>query len=355
MDLGIILQVVIVFGVIVFVHELGHFLAAKAVGVGVERFSLGFGPKVFGKQIGETEYLLSAIPLGGYVKMIGEEVGEETPETDVQRSFSHQSLSRRFLIVFAGPLFNIITAFFVFSLTFLSFGEHVPLDIPKIGGVVPDLPAQKAGLEVGDEVLSVTGIPVKTWAELAEKIQGSEGKETVLLVRKGKDQQTTELLVKPELRDDLAGGGAAKYAIGITPASEVKSVALGRAVVLGAQQTWFWIQLIFQSLVMFVTGGVSAKELGGPILIAQEASRQARLGLDYLLRFTGIINVNLAVFNLLPVPVLDGGYLLFFTIEAILGRPPSTRSREMALRVGFLLIITLIVFVVYNDIARLVG
>jgi regulator of sigma E protease len=340
----IILQVVIVFGMIVFVHELGHFLAAKFVGVGVERFSLGFGPKIFGKQVGDTEYLISAIPLGGYVKMVGEEVGEDASPADIEKSFAHKPLRGRFLIVAAGPLFNLISAVVVFAVLFVSFGIHVPLDIPRIGGVIPNLPAAKAGLEKGDDVLSVAGAPVATWKEMAEKIQQSQGQAIPFVVKKAKDGSTAELTVQPESRDDPMSGGK-KFAIGITADSQVESVSLGRAITLAVQETWMWSKL---------TGNASPKELGGPILIFQEAGRQAKLGLDYLLRFAAIINVNLAIFNLLPIPILDGGHLLFFSIEAVLGRPPSIRARELALRFGFLVILTLIVFVMYNDIARIV-
>ena len=353
MDPVVIIQVILVFGLIIFVHELGHFLAAKAVGVGVERFSLGFGPKIFGKQVGETEYQISAIPLGGYVKMVGEEQQEESAAPiDIEKSFSHKSLPRRFLIVFAEPFSNILWAFITFVVLFVSFGLHVPLDLPRIGGIVPNLPAAKAGLEKGDEVVSVAGTPVATWKELADRIQESHGQAVILSVKK-KDGSTTELTVTPESRDDPTTG-MKRYAIGITADSKVETVTFGRALSVAAQETWAWTKLIFQNLVMLVTGNVSPKELGGPILIAQEAGRQAKLGLDYLLRFAAIINVNLAVFNLLPIPILDGGHLMFFTIEGILGRPPSMRSREMALRFGFLVIITLIVFVMYNDIARIV-
>ena len=359
MDLSsfsVILQVAIVLGLIVFVHELGHFLVAKGVGVGVERFSLGFGPKLLSKRFGETEYLISAVPLGGYVKMVGEDMAETVDPDLEQRSFAHKSVGRRFLIVFAGPFFNFLAAFVVFSLTFLSFGVTVPLDAPKIGEVQPGWPAQKAGLAPGDEVLSVAGVPVKTWEELAKQIRQSQGQETRLSVKKGADGQIVEVVVKPELRADPVGsGGAKKYAIGITPTSELQAVSLAEGIQLGAEQTWLWTWLIMENLMKLVRGQVSAEELGGPILIAQVASQQARLGLNYLLRFAAILNVNLAVFNLLPIPVLDGGHLLFCAIELLLGRPLSVRSREMAWRVGFLLIVTLIVLVFYNDIARLVG
>ncbi|MGE0825124.1 MAG: RIP metalloprotease RseP [Candidatus Binatia bacterium] len=351
MDPLVILQVVLVFGLIIFVHELGHFLAAKSVGVGVERFSLGFGPKIVGKQVGETEYQVSAIPLGGYVKMVGEEQGDDVPLVDVEKSFSHKSLSRRFLIVFAGPFFNIIGAVVVFIFLFASFGVPIPLDLPRIGGVVPNLPAEKIGLKKGDEVVSVAGTSVSTWEELAQRIQQSDGKELSLVVRS--EGELKELTVTPESREDPAGNGA-KFAIGIFPDTQVENVSFGRALSLSVQETWMWTKMIFYNLGMLVAGKVSAKELGGPILIAQVAGQQAKQGFDSLLRFAAILNVNLAVFNLLPIPILDGGHLLFFTIEGILGRPPSLRAREMALRFGFLVIISLIVFVMYNDIARIV-
>jgi regulator of sigma E protease len=325
MDLSnivVILQVVIVFGLIVFVHELGHFLAAKWAGVGVERFSLGFGPKIFGKRVGETEYMISAVPLGGYVKMVGEEMGESV-DPELQRfSFSHKPVGKRFLIVFAGPSSNLLWAFIIFSITFLSFGVMLPGEAPKVGGVQAGWPAQKAGIEAGDEILSVGGASVKTWEEMAKLIQQIQGKETQLTIKKGTTGEVVSVAVVPELRDDPVGGeGAKKYAIGITPATEVKTVSAGEAVWLGAEQTWLWTKLIAGSLLKLFRGEVSAKELVGPILIAQVAEQQAKLGLDYLLRFAAIINVNLAVFNLLPIPVLDGGHLLFFSLEAILGRP----------------------------------
>ena len=354
-NLSVILQVVLVFGFIVFVHELGHFLAAKWAGVGVERFSLGFGPKILGKKVGETEYLLSAIPLGGYVKMVGEDAGEEIDPELRRLSFSHKPLGKRFIIVSAGPVSNIFWAFVIFSVTFLSFGVNIPVEAPKIGGVQEGWPAQKAGLETGDEVLSVSGTSVQTWEEMAKLIQQGQGKETQLVVKKNTTEQTVNLTVVPELRDDPTGESTQRYAIGITPAIQVKTVSAGEAIFLGVEQTWLWTKLIVGSLIKLFRGEVSTKELGGPILIAQIGGQQAKLGLDYLLRFAAIINVNLAVFNLLPIPVLDGGHLLFFSIEAVLGRPLSMRSREMAWRVGFFVILTLIVLVFYNDIARLVG
>jgi regulator of sigma E protease len=349
------LEVVAVFVVIIFVHELGHFLAAKAVGVGVERFSFGFGPVLLGRRIGETEYVLSAVPLGGYVKMVGEEIGELVTDADIERSFSHKSLGKRFFIVFAGPLFNLIAAFLFFSGTFLAFGVNVPGDTPQVGGVVSGLPAYKAGLEEGDLVLNVAGKAVHTWEELAERIQQSEGKAIILQLEKASDGRTVEVTVQPELRSGGAGDPAKPaYVIGIERMFNRQEVSTIRALVLGVEQTYLWTWLILDSLAKLLSLQVPASELGGPILIAQVAGQQAQLGLDNLLRFIAIISVNLAVLNLLPIPVLDGGHLFFFLIELLIGRPVSVRYREVAWRMGFLFIILLIVFVFYNDIARMI-
>ena len=352
--LDVILKVVLVFGLIVFVHELGHFTVAKLVGVGVERFSLGFGPKVFGRTIGETEYMLSAIPLGGYVKMIGEETGEEVTPEDEPRSFHHQSLLGRFLIVAAGPGANFVTAFVLFSLAFVSFGIPVPIEEAQVGAVVPDSPADKADLQSGDTILSIAGVSVQTWEDMAERIRNSKGEDLLLIVRRKGTAQPLEITVAPELREDNPEGETGRYAIGIIPATRSEDVSMGRAVAMGAEQTWALSVMIVQTVGKLIQGDVSTKELGGPILIAQVAGEQARRGVDHLMHFTALINVNLAIFNLLPIPILDGGHLLFLLVELLLGRPPSLRSREMAFRVGFLVIVSLVVLVFYNDIARLV-
>ncbi len=352
--LDVILKVGLVFGLIVFVHELGHFTVAKLVGVGVERFSLGFGPKLFGRTVGETEYLISAVPLGGYVKMVGEGTGEEIAPEDTPRSFTHQSLRNRFLIVAAGPSANFVAAFAIFSLAFLSFGMPVAIEDAQVGAVVPDSPAQQAGIQAGDQILSLSETPVQTWEEMAERIRSSQGEELQVVLKREGSEQLVELSVTPELREEATAEWAARYAIGIMPASRLEDVSVGRAFTLGAQQTWMLSVMIVQTVGKLIQGEVSTDELGGPILIAQVAGEQARRGLSYLMHFTAIINVNLAIFNLLPIPILDGGHLLFIFIELLLGRPLGLRSREMAFRVGFLVIISLVVLVFYNDIARLV-
>ena len=356
MDLSaveVVFQVVVVFGLIVFIHELGHFSAAKWVGVGVERFSLGFGPKLLSRKVGETEYLLSAIPLGGYVKMVGEEVGDEVSEQEIERSFNSKSLWERFLIVSAGPLANLGLALVVFTVAFSWFGISVPSDSPKIGGVVSDMPAEAAGFEAGDEIVSVDGIKIETWEELAQEIQNSDGERISIAVKKLNTNQAVVRQLVPQLQENPSSGKV--YVIGIQRVFTNEPVSAYRALGLGIEQTWLWTQLIVDSVIKLFSGQVSTAELGGPILIAQVAGEQARLGTEHLLRFTAVINVNLAIFNLLPIPVLDGGHLLLLLIELLIGRPLTDRTKEMALKFGFVVIASLVVLVFYNDISRLVS
>ena len=202
--------------------------------------------------------------------------------------------------------------------------------------------------------MSIAGSRVHTWEDMAEHIRSSGGAELSLQVRRADSPQPLEVVVSPELRQGMDQDGRERYAIGIMPDTRLEPVSVGRAVVLGAEQTWAISVLIVQTVGQLLQGEVSTKELGGPILIAQVAGQQAQRGLSHLLHFTAVINVNLAIFNLLPIPILDGGHLLFLFIELLIGRPPSLRSREMALRVGFVVIISLVVLVFYNDIARLV-
>jgi regulator of sigma E protease len=231
----------------------------------------------------------------------------------------------------------------------------VPSDTAQVGGVVKGMPADKAGLEKGDIVLGMAGEAVRTWKDLAERIQRSEGKAILLQVEKASDGRTVEVTVQPELRSEGTGDlGNPIYVIGIERVLNLQEVSAIRALMLGIEQTYMWTWLILEGVGKLILGEVSRGDLGGPILIAQIAGQQAQLGLDYLLRFIAIISVNLAVLNLLPIPVLDGGHLFFFLIEFLIGRPVSVRYREVAWRMGFLFIILLIVFVFYNDIARMI-
>jgi len=348
---------IIVLGLLIFVHELGHFTIAKWSGVMVTRFSLGFGPRLLGWRRGETEYAISAVPLGGYVKMLGEDPEEDVPAYEAARAFSKQSLLVRAAIVLAGPGMNLVTAFVAFTLVFAIFGAGSPTLAPKIGGVMEKMAAARAGLARGDTVLAIDGKPIATWDELSDTVRASGGAPLRLSVQRATGA-VEELVVTPEEKPDRTPFGeeiGRAYLIGIERFVEIAPVSLTSAIGLGAYQTYFWVKMTLLSVVKIFQGSVSARDLGGPILIVRAAGQQAELGLEYLIRFLGLISVNLGVLNLLPIPVLDGGHLLFFACEAVRGRPLAIRHREMAQQVGLFLLLALMVFVVYNDITRIMA
>jgi len=349
-----IVAAIVVLGVLILVHELGHFLVAKRVGVRVLRFSIGFGPKLFGWKSGETEYQLSAIPLGGYVKMEGEDSDADIDEETKKVSFSHQPVLRRFAIVFAGPATNLLFAFLVFCVTFIAFGVRTPSDQAKVGGLSPDMPAAAAGLQVDDIIRSVDGQPVHSWEELSHAIRQSGGRTLKLMIdRAGAEREVTvtpkEVANKSIFGEDLH---TKTYLIGIEPGLDVEHVGPLRAVGIAAQQTVVWTETIALGLVKMVAGKIPTREIGGPIEIVRQAGRQAAMGLEYLLMFTAVISLNLGILNLLPIPVLDGGHLFFFAVEGLLGRPVELRYRELAQQVGLVVLIALMLFAFYNDIAR---
>jgi regulator of sigma E protease len=350
-----IVAAVVVLGFLILFHELGHFLVAKRTGVGVLKFSLGFGPKLIGRRIGRTEYVLSAIPLGGFVKMVGENPEEEVDPEDQKIAFQNQKLWKRMAIVAAGPGANILFAFLAFTLVFAIYGARVPSDAAKVGGVIENMPAAKAGLRSGDIVTSVNDIPIDKWDKLSETIRASGGSTIILtLQREGATQQ---LQVTPEAKPDKSIFGetlGTAYVIGIERGFDEEKVGVLSAIGMGARQTAWWVETLLISVAKIFQGRIPAKDIGGPILIVQAAGQQARLGLEYLLHFMAVISINLGVLNLLPIPILDGGHFLFFAAEALIRRPLDIRHREIAQQVGLVLLISLMAFAFYNDIARVV-
>ncbi len=344
---------ILVLGLLIFVHELGHFLVAKASGVTVLRFSLGFGPRLLAARVGETEYALSAVPLGGYVKMLGEENGEDEPVADPRRSFAHQPLWKRFAIVFAGPFFNLASSWVCLVIVAVWFGVLVPSDLPLVGGVTKGLPAEKAGLRERDRVLAVDGQSVATWDELVQKTVDSQGKPLALTIQR--DGERLEVAVTPEkqVSRNLFGEELGEvFRIGIERSADTQAVGVVEAPWMAAKQVAFYSELIVLSLVKMFEGKISARELGGPITIARLAGERAESGLKGLLEFMAFLGVNLGILNLLPIPVLDGGHLFFFAAEAVFRRPIQVKYREMAQQIGLFLLVSLMLFAVYNDIYR---
>lgn len=381
-----ILVSILVLGILIFVHELGHFLVAKWNNVGVIEFAIGFGKVIYQRQIGETKYSLRLIPLGGFVRMVGDdprqlvlnemeiEAGESATQQEValiqdrSRWFLSKGYWAKFWVVLAGPLFNIIFAYFLSVYSFAVYGKPLPpLDIPVIGDVVPGNPADKAGIKAKDLIKSINGRPISTWKELSTIISESEGKEMEIVVERdaatqsGSDAPAREsIAVKVTANSDMSeldvitGGEPKKvFRIGIFADSPREPIGLGEAVILGGQSIWQLSKLVVKSLGAMVRGLVSPKNISGPIGILGAAARSARDGIEKLLSFMIFLSVTLAIMNLLPIPILDGGHLTIFTIEALKGSPLSLKVQEFATQVGMFLLLLLTVFAFGNDLLQI--
>jgi regulator of sigma E protease len=344
---------IIVLGVLVFFHELGHFLVARLFGVGVEKFSLGFGPRIFGKKAGITDYRVSAIPLGGYVKMVGEDPNTELDPADIPISFTHKHVFKRILIVAAGPFFNFLLAVLVFFGIFIISGTYILK--PTVGKVEADTPAFHGGLQEGDLVGAIDGIAVSSWDDMAQIITESNGRTLTFSIERRGEIIEREITPISRISKNIFGEDVGRYVIGIASAGDIENRKLG---LLGSftesiVQTFNISKLTVLSVVKIIQGSISSKNLGGPIMIAELAGQQARQGATSLVFFIALLSINLAIINFLPIPVLDGGHILFFLIEAIIGRPVNTRMREIAQQAGIFILIMLMIFVFYNDITRI--
>jgi regulator of sigma E protease len=444
-----ILSFVLVIGVLILIHELGHFLVARWTGVGVERFSIGFGPVLLRWRGKETEYCLSAIPMGGYVKMLGEESpleGAASLPYDPKKAFALKPLWVRFLIVFAGPAMNFVLAAFIVAIVLMTMGR--PVWPPAVGRVVERSPAASAGLRSGDVITAINGKRIAYWEDVDRAVAASNGHPLEVAVKRGDTVQTIAVTPQqttvqdPILREsktmwDIGAGpqsvpqissvspGSPAEAGGLRPGDVVISVAGrrvhtaedlvhtirsrprqplpveierdGRRLTLTvtpnaeeektsgggttqvgriqagigskavsfvaydpARALWHgvtWTKemttVTLKGFWKLVVGTIDRSNIGGPIQIASMAGQQAREGLGPLAMFTAIISVNLAVLNLLPVPMLDGGHLFFFVVEAVRGRPLSLRKREAAQQLGFVLLMLLMVYALYNDLMRI--
>ena len=347
-----LLSFIIVLGVLIFFHEFGHFLIARLFRVGVEKFSLGFGPRLIGKKIGRTDYRISAIPLGGYVKMVGEEPDAEVEPADLAVSFTHKNVFKRMCIVAAGPFFNILLAIIIFFGIFLVSG--VMILKPSVGDVRDGSPALAAGMKGGDLITAIDSVPVSSWDDMTEIIGASQGKTLEIQVRRGDSEKVFQ--ITPELvpSKNIFGEDIQRFIIGISASGDAFTRDLNplQAVTHSLVQTYKIIELMVIIIGKLITGDISTDTIGGPIMIAKMAGDQAKAGIANLIFFTALISVNLAIINLLPIPILDGGHLLFFFIEAVKGQPVSLKIREVAQQVGLFIIILLIIFVFYNDISK---
>jgi regulator of sigma E protease len=366
---------IFVFGVVVFVHELGHFLAAKVTGVYAPRFSIGFGPALWSRRFGETEYRLSVLPLGGYVRMASrddeaaamlEGGPEETTEGDPNlmmpfgtkpipedRWFESKSLPARLLIMLSGVGMNILLAFCV--LTGIAAHYGVPDVHAVVGEVAANTPAAAAGFVAGDSIVAIDGTPIKSWDDVLGKIHGAIGVPLTIDVVRAGTRQT--LHVTPGAATDTTDSAQGKpvtrqvgrIGLKIRPPPPATPMPIGRAIATGGRLTANLTGMILESLRELATGRASFAALRGPVGIAQVSVQAARTGLEELLILLAAISLNIAIFNLLPIPILDGGQIVLTVIESAKGRPLSLRTRELVLRTGLLAIALLVVLVMYND------
>jgi regulator of sigma E protease len=301
--------------------------------------------------VGQKEYALSAFPLGGYVKMVGEDPEEEVKAIDLERSFAHKSLLKRTAIVAAGPGFNLLLAVVLLMVVFLFYG--VPVLSNLVGAVEPESPAAQAGIQKGDRIVAVDGQAVRAWEDLSNAIKQSGGQPLSLRLQRGGQEVT--MTVQPRKREvkNIFGELKEDWMIGIGSQVSIEKGDPGLAVSKAFLQTYEYSKLTLIGLYKMITREVSPRNLGGPILIAQMAGQQAQEGIGSFLAFLAVLSINLGVLNLLPVPVLDGGHLFFFAIEAIIGRPVSIKYREKAQQVGIFLLLLLMIFAFANDIFRL--
>jgi regulator of sigma E protease len=346
-----IISIVILLGVLIFAHEIGHFLAAKYCGVKVLKFSLGFGPRLVGRKWGETEYLISWFPLGGYVKLLGESETESLSDEEKTQSFSEQSVWRRIIIVLAGPLFNFLLAVLIFTFVYM-YG--IPVLTPRIGETQTGSPAASAGVIAGDIVKEINGKRIQKWDDLSDAVEKSNGTKLRFVFKRGESNYTVSIQPRIQKLKNVFGEDVKAFKIGVLPADEFYTQRLNLffAFWQGTKQTYFITKMTLLSIYKMIEGVVSPTTMGGPILIAKIAGKQAQKGFIPFLLFMALLSINLGVLNLLPIPVLDGGHLLFFMIEAIKGRPVKPQWRELAQSIGFVIIVILMILVFYLDLTR---
>jgi regulator of sigma E protease len=347
-----LVSVIILLGVLIFVHEFGHFLAARIAGVGVLKFSLGFGPKIIGKKIGETEYVLSWIPLGGFVKLLGESESEVLTPEDEKKSFLKQPIWKRMLIVFAGPLFNFFLAILIFIIVFINGVPNLTADI---GEVQKESAAYHAGIIAGDKIIAIEGKTINRWDDLRPIIAEGKGKEVEVVVARGIEKK--HFLITPRLSKskNLFGEEVSTYLIGISPSGKVftEKKNLWQALIAAGQKTWEFSKLTITAVIKMIEGTISPRTLGGPIFIAQVAGAQVREGIIPFILFMALLSINLGVINLFPIPVLDGGHIMFYVIELIIRREINVKVKEIAQQIGFAFLIMLMIFVIMIDIERM--
>ncbi len=365
---GIAVPFLFVLTLVVFFHELGHFWVARRCNVRVEAFSIGFGPELFGWFDSKgTRWKISAIPLGGYVKFFGDADAASRPDhdgaaamTEEERrvSFVHKPVGQRAAVVAAGPIANFILAIVIFALTFMLMGRMIAS--PRVDEVNPGSAAERAGFVKGDLVKSVDGTAIESFSDLQRIVSSSAGKTLAVVIERAGQPVTLSAVPDVKVFKDKFGGTQRIGLLGLSRANNHGDVQLRRygpvdSLRMAVQETWFIVERTFSYLYGVIAGRESADQLGGPIRIAQVSGEAAEAGIGALLVLAAMLSVSIGLLNLFPVPMLDGGHLLFYAIEALRGRPLSERAQDVSFRIGLALVLMLMLFSTWNDIRGLVG
>ena len=340
-----IAAVLFTFGLVIFLHEFGHFLVCKLAGIRVEAFSFGFGPELFGRTKGATRYSIRAVPLGGYVKPAGESLDEVSGAPD---EYFAKPWYTRLGVVFAGPFMNYLLAFVLFSGVILWVGEPVFSDLPVIGDLSQGYPAETAGLKPGDRFLKVDGVAVENWAGMADKIYGKVEKEISITYSRGGTEATVKLKTRK------APDGSGRGVIGIAPSTGYKRVPFFKGIAMGAHQCWYWTAFTVKTL----KSNFDKREkpdLAGPIGIVNIVSKAAHTGLTDLVFLIALISVAVGFFNLLPIPILDGGWAVLYLYEGISRRKLTGKIMQYVNGTGMAMLLSILLFATYNDIVRMVS
>ena len=336
-----ILATIFVFGIIVFIHEFGHFITAKASGMRVDEFAIGFGPAIAKKRKGETLYSIRAIPLGGYNKIAG--MDPEEPLDD--RSFLNKPVWKRFIVIAAGAVFNFLLAIVIFFMIYAVNGIQTPSMEPVVGNMMSNSPAMTAHMTVNDRIVSINGKPVNEWTDISKSLQGTAN--TLVPIVVNRDGVNQELTVIPE-----AVGNEGRAVIGINPVMNSMPLNVAEAVVQSLHTTGFVLVSMVDGIWSMITGHTNA-ELAGPIGVAQMAGQVAESGFANLLQFTALLSLNLGVINLLPIPALDGGHLIVLIIEGITRRRLPAKTLQYIQMTGIVILLALFVYATTHDISRL--
>ncbi len=352
--LSMIFWTILVLSILVFFHEFGHFLAAKISGIRVVRFSVGFPPRLFGKQIGDTDYCISATPLGGYCKMAG--MIDETLDSDGIKGepweFNSKPIPIKMFVLIAGPLMNIILAIVMFA--GIGFFSGIPIELDDsstIGNVTSGTAAERAGLLAGDKIIGVDDVTLSTWAELTGIISVRPDETVLLEIDRNGELLTFSATI--DKRDNPSDDKVEEVGmLGIERAIITERLGLMPSIKYGWDQTWFLTTMITKTLKMVLFGEESMKSLGGPIMIAKFTDESRKSGMETLIRFMAFLSLNLGFMNLLPIPVLDGGHLMILSAEAVARRQLPLKLKLIIQQLGMAFILVLIVVIFYNDIMR---